>query len=49
MTQTCDRCGTELIREELEDGNVCFDCFNARVLETMPEETVVEKTFGGSE
>ena len=49
MGKTCDRCGEILIREEEEDGNLCFECFEARIIETTPEENVMEKIDGGSE
>jgi hypothetical protein len=39
MPQKCDRCGETLIREELEDGNLCFECFEAQLLETETEES----------
>ncbi len=41
MSQKCSRCGETLIREEREEGNLCFECFEAQVLETTPEENVV--------
>ena len=49
MAQRCERCGETLIREEREEGNLCFECFGgfeARGTETSPEEK--EKIAGAS-
>ncbi|MHB1287358.1 MAG: hypothetical protein ACYCYP_12565 [Leptospirales bacterium] len=35
----CARCGEVLIREEEEDGNLCFECFEAHLIETSRVET----------
>ena len=49
MGAICEHCREALIREELEEGNLCFECFEAQVLETTPEESVMEKIAGESE
>ena len=49
MSQKCSRCGETLIREELEEGNLCFECFEAQLLATTPEENVMEKIAGEPE
>ncbi|MEC4683029.1 MAG: hypothetical protein VST70_05045 [Nitrospirota bacterium] len=43
----CAHCGETLIREELEEGNLCFECFEARVIETTQTKNVMEKIIGG--
>ena len=49
MGAICEHCREALIREELEEGNLCFECFEAQVLETTAEESVMEKIAGESE
>ena len=49
MSQMCSRCGETLIREEREEGSLCFECFEAQILDTTPEENVMEKISGEPE
>ncbi len=46
MAQRCERCGDVLIREEAEEGTLCFECFEARLPETPPEEKSRKKIGG---
>ena len=46
MAQRCERCGNVLIREEAEEGTLCFECFEARLPETPPEEKSRKKIGG---
>ena len=49
MDAICEHCREVLIREEREEGNLCFECFEAQVLETTPEDGVMEKIAGEPE
>ena len=44
-----EHCREVLIREEREEGNLCFECFEAQVLETTPEDEAMEKINGRGE
>ena len=42
----CKSCKEELIREELEEGNLCFECFEAQFIETTQAKNVMKKIVG---
>jgi hypothetical protein len=49
----CARCGEGLIREEEENGNLCFECFEKQAIEIPPSDYPLEEErigdFGNDE